>query len=92
MSKKDKIPYFLCDWRAAFVAFPAIVVYVGFLPALKMLGIIHVSWFLALAPAWVPFVSFWLITGFVAFLVLITELGFLLIPDKNPDANDSPKV
>jgi len=83
MSRQNKIPHFLYDWRSALVAFPAMFLYCGFLPVLKFCGIVSLSWFWALAPIWMPFVAFWLIVGFICFVVLVTELGFEILPDEN---------
>lgn len=83
MSRQNKIPHFLYDWRSALVAFPAMFLYCGFLPVLKLCRIVSLSWFWALAPVWMPFVGFWLIVGFVCFAVLVTELGFEILPDEN---------
>ena len=83
MSRKNKIPYFLYNWRSAIVAFPCMALYCGFLPLLKVLNIVHISWALATFPIWGPFVGFFLIVGFVAFIALVTEIGFELLPDEN---------
>lgn len=83
MSKQNKIPNFLYDWRSALIAFPSMFLYCGFLPLLKVFGIVKTAWVWALAPIWMPFVGFWLIVGFVCFVVLVTELGVEILPDKN---------
>lgn len=83
MSRQNKIPYFLYNWRSAIVAFPAIFLYCGFLPLLKIFGIVNYSWLWALAPIWIPFFSFWIFVGFVAFLTLVVEIGFVILPDKS---------
>ena len=83
MSRKDKVPRFLYDWRAAIVAFPAIAFYCGFIPLLKLCGVVKMSWLWALSPIWIPFAAFWIVVGFVAFLALVAEVGFLILPDEN---------
>ena len=83
MSRKNQIPYFLYNRRSALVAFPAIFLYCSFLPILKFCGLISINWFWALAPIWAPFVGFWLVVGMIAFLVLVTEIGFEIMPDEN---------
>lgn len=83
MSKANKIPHFLYDWRSALVAFPAMFLYCGLLPILKLCGAVKMSWLWAFAPIWMPFLAFWLTVGFVAYLVLVTEIGFEIMPDKN---------
>ena len=82
MSKHETL-YFLRDFRAAIVAFPAMLLYVGFLPALKLLGLLEISWIWALSPFWIPFLAFWTLIGFVSFLALVGEIGFWILPDKN---------
>ena len=82
MSRKDKIPRFLYDWRAAIIAWPAMAFYCGFLPLLKVLGIVKISWLWATAPMWGPLAIYWYFAGLTAFVVLFTELGFEILPDK----------
>lgn len=81
MSRADKTPRFLYDWRAAIVAFPAIAFYCGFVPLLKLFGVVKMSWLWALCPIWIPFAAFWIIVGFIAFVTIVTEIGFIIIPD-----------
>ena len=83
MSRQNKIPNFLYNWRSAIIAFPAMFLYCGFLPLLKVLGAIKMAWIWTLAPIWMPFLGFWLIVGFVCFVVLVTELGFEIMPDED---------
>ena len=83
MSKQDKVSRFLYDWRSALVAFPSMLLYCGFLPLLKVLGIVKMAWIWALAPIWMPFLGFWMIVGLICFVVLVTELGFEILPDEN---------
>ena len=83
MSKTNKIPHFLYDWRSALIAFPAMFLYCGFLPILKLCGIISMNWVWTLAPIWMPLLGFWLIVGMVSFLVLVTEISFLIMPDED---------
>lgn len=82
MSRKDKIPRFLYDWRAAIIAWSAMAFYCGFFPLLKAIGVLKISWLWALAPVWIPFAAFWYLAGFTAFTVLFTELGLIILPDK----------
>ena len=81
MSRQNKIPHFLYDWRSALIAFPSMLLYCGFIPVLKLCGVVSMNWFWALAPIWLPLLGFWLIVGMVAFIVLVTEIGFLIMPD-----------
>ena len=83
MSREDKTPYFLYDWKSALVAFPAMLAYVGLLPALKLSGAVEISWLWALSPFWVPFAAFWILVGFVSFVVLTVEICMEILPSKN---------
>lgn len=74
---------FFCDWRSAIVAFPAIVIYSGLVPLLKLCDVVKISWLWALCPVWIPFVGLWATAGFIAFLALVTEIGFLIVPDED---------
>jgi len=74
---------FFCDWRSAIVAFPAMAVYSGLVPLLKLCNVVKISWLWALCPVWIPFVAFWVTTGFIACLALVTEIGFLIVPDED---------
>ena len=83
MSKASKVPRFLCNWRAAIIVFPAMALYCGFIPLLKACGAVKISWMWALCPIWAPFVAYWTIVVFIAFVAIISEIGFLILPDKN---------
>jgi hypothetical protein len=76
-------PYFL-DHKNLIFTGPAMVLYVGFLPVLKLCNVIHWPWLWTLAPVWFPFLSFWLLTELVSFVVLTTEICFLVFPDEDP--------
>lgn len=45
------------------------------------------NWFWAFAPVWMPFIGYWLIVGMVSYAVLITEISFLIMPDKDVFGN-----
>ena len=81
MSRQNKVPSFLYDWRAAIIIWPAILFYCGFLPLLKVVGLIKISWLWALAPIWGPLAAYWYLVGLTAFVVLFTELSFEMLPD-----------
>ena len=71
------------DWHRTFIVVLSFIFYIWFLPILNLIGVTNLSIFWTFAPVWFPIIGFFGFGILIGFLATITEIGYILYPDKD---------